>query len=172
MALRAYTSASIASRQAYRFGRFTATLKASSVSGVVTGVFLHRNCPGQEIDIEIIGKDPTRMLTNVFFNPGVEGTKYDYGYRGTPIIVDLGFDASLEFHEFTIEWRQDCIRWFVDGDLLHERVNWAPTPIPSLPMRFYVNIWPSSSREFAGPLDRSRLPTNCALRNVRVQTNT
>jgi hypothetical protein len=27
-------------------------------------------------------------------NPGTNGAKFDYGYRGTPIIIALGFDAS------------------------------------------------------------------------------
>ncbi len=170
VSLRSFTSASLITRTEFCFGRFTALIRASGVSGVVTGVFLHRNSPRQEIDIEILGKDPTRMLTNVFYNPGVIGTKYDYGYRGTPIEIELGFDASESFHEFTIEWNPTRIRWLVDGVIVHERSNWAPTPIPSLPMRFYVNLWPSESREFAGDFDESKLPNSCLVKEIQIDS--
>jgi hypothetical protein len=64
----------------------------------VTGLFLHRNGPRQEIDIEFLGRDTTRMFVNVFYDPGIPGTKLEYGYRGTPTVIDLGFDASKTFH--------------------------------------------------------------------------
>ena len=170
VSLRTYTSASIASQATFLFGRFTARLQASNVPGVVTGVFLHRNSPRQEIDVEILGKDPTKMLTNVFYNPGGEGAKYDYGYRGTPIQVDLGFDASAGLHDFTIEWTPASVRWFVDSTLVHERTNWAPTPIPNMPMTFFVNLWASKSQEFAGGFQQNQLPTSCCLDQVRIES--
>jgi len=52
------------------YGRFEAVLRPSRVPGVVTGVFLHRDSPRQEIDIEFVGKHPRQMLTNVYYNPG------------------------------------------------------------------------------------------------------
>ncbi len=36
-------------------------------------------------------------------------------YRGTPVQIDLGFDASEAFHRYAIEWEPTGIRWFVDG---------------------------------------------------------
>ena len=106
------------------------------------------------------------MLTNVYDNPGVEGTKYDYGYRGTPVLIELGFDASEDFHRYSIEWCESCIRWFVDGRLVHERVNWEPTPIPHLPMQFHLNLWASRSRELTGRLAKKQLPTQSRIRCV------
>jgi GR25 family glycosyltransferase involved in LPS biosynthesis len=170
VSLRVFTSASIVSRAEFCYGRFAATIRASDVSGVVTGIFLHRNSPRQEIDIEILGKAPSKMLTNVFYNPGPVGTKYDYGYRGTPIQIDLGFDASQGFHEFSIEWTPTRIRWLVDNVLVHERMNWAPTPIPNQPMKFYVNVWPSESREFAGEFDQRKLPSSCCVKDLAIDS--
>lgn len=170
MGVREYSAASISSIKAFSFGGFEAKIKPSNVPGVITGVFLHRNSPRQEIDIEFLGKDPTKLLVNVYYNPGDEGAMFDYGYRGTPAIIDLGFDASSEFHNYRIEWDPDFIRWYVDNRLVHERLNWEPTPIPHLPMQFHVNIWPSRSEELAGKLKDRRLPARSFLRSIQHQS--
>ncbi|MEU0786492.1 family 16 glycosylhydrolase [Streptomyces sp. NPDC006173] len=156
--VRDLTGAAIASRPSFTYGAFSARLRAPSRSGLVTGLFLHRNGPRQEIDIEILGQDTNRMLVNVFYNPGIPGTKLEYGYRGTPAVIDLGFDASKEFHHYEIDWQPDCIRWRVDGATVYERVLWDPTPVPDQPLEFNVNLWSSESTEFAGPLKREALP--------------
>lgn len=156
--VRDLTGAAIASRQSFTYGTYAADLRVPSGSGLVSGLFLHRNGPRQEIDIEFLGKDTTKMLVNVFYNPGTPGTKLEYGYRGTPVLIDLGFDASAAFHRYEIEWRPECIRWNVDGVTVHERLLWGPTPIPDQPMEFNVNLWSSESTEFAGPLDEGALP--------------
>ena len=161
--VRSFTSAAIASRQTFLYGRFAAELQPSNVRGSITGMFLHRNAPRQEIDIEFLGRDTTKLLVNVYYNPGNEGAKLEFGYRGTPTLVDLGFDAAAEFHRYEIEWQPRFIRWRVDGRLIHERVLWDPTPIPDLPMQFNVNLWHSRSKELAGRLDVGGLPTHAEI---------
>lgn len=166
--VRDLSAAAISSRRSFLYGRFEATLRATAVSGIVTGFFLHRDSPRQEIDIELAGNRPTCLLVNVFYNPGGEGAKFDYGYRGTPIAIPLGFDASKSAHSFAIEWDPCEIRWFVDGRLVHRRTEWNPTPIPHLPMTLHVNTWPSRSRELAGRLALSALPTSATVRSIAV----
>ena len=166
LGVRRFSAASISSRDAFLYGRFEILLQATSVSGLVTGFFLHRNSPRQEIDIEITGNRPDRLLANVFYNPGVEGAKFDYGYRGTPAAVPLGFDASKGAHRFTIEWDPFEIRWFVDGELVHRRTAWNPTPIPDLPMTLHANTWPTRSSELAGRLARRSLPASAIVRSI------
>lgn len=170
MEVREYSSAAITSNKSFLYGRFEAKLKPPKVSGFVTGVFLHRDSPRQEIDIEFTGNNPTKMLTNVYYNPGVESARFDYGYRGTPLEIELGFDASEDYHLYAIEWDPNQIRWYVDNILVHTRNNWGPTPIPHLPMKFHINLWPTKSRELAGDIDDSKLPTNLYLKSVQIQT--
>jgi hypothetical protein len=169
LGVRDYSAAALTSRNQYLFGRFEAIIKASNAPGVVTGFFLHRNSPRQEIDIEIAGIRPNRLLVNVFYNPGDEGAKYDYGYRGAPSFIDLGFDASKAYHRFAIEWDPCEIRWFVDGRLMHRRVDWDPTPVPHLPMSVHVNAWPSRSKELAGRLVDRRLPVTVFVRSIDLE---
>lgn len=171
LGVRDLSAASISSRHRFLFGRFETTLKASNVPGVITGFFLHRDSPRQEIDVEIVGKRPDCLLINVFYNPGTEGARFDYGYRGAPTIIDLGFDASEMPHRYAIEWGPGELRWFVDDRLVHERVNWDPTPIPQLPMFLHVNLWPSRSRELAGRLARRHLPAIAVVKSIAVEAN-
>jgi hypothetical protein len=170
--VRDYTSASICSRRTFLYGRFEVEIKPANVPGVVTGIFLHRNSPRQEIDIEVVGKDTTKALLNVYYNPGGDGARFEYGYRGTPVLVDLGFDASEDYHEYRIGWAPSVIRWFIDNRLVCERFNWHPTPIPHLPMQFQVNLWASRSVELAGRLSDRRLPASSAIRKIRLEIGT
>lgn len=166
--VRSFTSGAIASQRRFLYGKFAAELRPSNVCGLITGIFLHRNGPRQEIDIEFLGRDTTKILVNVYYNPGIEGTKLEYGYRGTPTLIELGFDAAEEFHCYEIEWQAHMIRWHIDGHVVYERVLWNPTPIPNLPMEFNVNLWHSRSKELAGKLDASRIPAQAEIKGIRI----
>jgi hypothetical protein len=171
LGVRNYSAASLCSRSQYLFGKFETTIHASNVPGVVTGFFLHRNSPRQEIDIEIAGNRPDRLLVNVFYNPGDEGANFDYGYRGTPSYIELGFDASKASHRFAIEWSPCEIRWLVDDNLVHRRAIWDPTPIPHLPMTLHVNSWLSRSTKLAGRINNRRLPATTRIGSISLETN-
>ena len=171
LGVRDYTAASLSSRDQYLFGKFEATIQASNVPGVVTGFFLHRNAPRQEIDIEIAGNRPDRLLVNVFYNPGGEGANFDYGYRGAPSYIELGFDASKASHRFAIEWSPREIRWLVDDNLVHRRAIWDPTPIPHLPMTLHVNNWLSRSAKLAGRFNNRRLPATTIVGSIALEAN-
>jgi GR25 family glycosyltransferase involved in LPS biosynthesis len=168
LGVRNFSAAAISSRADFLFGRFEATLQSTAVPGLVTGFFLHRDSPRQEIDVEILGNRRDKLLVNVFYNPGIDGTKFDYGYRGTPALIELGFDASKGFHKYTIEWHLNEIRWLVDDKIAHRRGVWEPTPIPHLPMTLHANTWPTASRELAGRLALRALPASATLRRVAV----
>ena len=106
---------------------------------------------------------------NVFFNPGDEGAKFDYGYRGAATYIELGFDASESLHEYAIDWGPNEICWFVDGQLIHRRVEWNPTPIPHLPMSLHLNIWPSRSKELAGRLKSKKFPATTFIKSISLK---
>ena len=108
---------------------------------------------------------------NVYFNPGDDGDVMEYGYRGSPCAIDLGFDATEDFHHYSIEWQPGHISWSVDGRIVHQRVSWEPTPIPYLPMRLYGNLWAPRSEELAGRLENNTLPANAVFRNVSIREN-
>ena len=169
---RAYTAADLTTKDTpeahFKFGRFETVFKPTKEPGVVSSFFLYRFDPWQEIDAEFLGNDTTKILLNVFYNPGQPGDLYNYGLRGTPVVIDLGFDASLDFHRYAIEWEPEEIRWFVDDKLIHVRKADAPTPIPKLPMRFHVNTWPICSEELAGKFSPTRDSMGSELKSVTI----
>ncbi len=169
LGVRDYSAGALSSRSAFLHGRFEVRLMAAGAHGIVTGFFLHRDSPRQEIDVEIRGNRPSHMLVNVFFNPGGDGDRFDYGYRGTPVEVPLGFDASRSFHRYAIEWTPTELRWLVDDRVLHRRGVWDPTPIPQLPMGLHLNTWPTRSRELAGRLRSTDLPIQTEVTSIRAQ---
>lgn len=170
MCSRPFRSGAIASMVGYCHGRFEVDIKAASGKGLVTGFFLHRAGPRQEIDIEITGDDPRSILLNVYFNPGDDRSSLGFGYRGSPCRIDLGFDASLDFHRYSIDWRPDCITWAVDDRIIHRRASWHPTPIPHLPMTLHGNLWAPRSQDLAGRIDVGDLPAKASLRNIRISS--
>jgi GR25 family glycosyltransferase involved in LPS biosynthesis len=165
-----YRSGAFASVRSFGHGHFEAEIKAARGSGLVTGFFLHRDSPRQEIDVELTGNDPWRMLLNVYFNPGDDGATMGFGYRGSPCRIDLGFDATLDFHLYAIDWRPGYLAWSVGGRTVHDRVGWDPTPLPHLPMRLHGNLWTPRSEELAGRIDEDALPSRATFRNVSVWT--
>lgn len=171
LGVRQYSAGALSSHSQYLFGRFESVFQASNVPGVITGFFLHRNSPHQEIDIEVAGNMPCRLLVNVFYNPGNDGAEFDYGYRGAPSHIELGFDASKAMHRYAIEWTPCEIRWLVDDRLVHRRVLWDPTPIPHLTMKLNVNTWPSRSTQLAGRLSARRLPAITQVQSIRVSAH-
>jgi len=171
LGVREFSAAAITSRDRYLYGRFEANIKASKVPGVITGFFLHRDSPRQEIDVEISGNRTDRLMVNVYYNPGGEGAKFDYGYRGAASYINLGFDASESYHNYAIEWEPNIIRWFVDDILVHKRIEWNPTPIPHLPMALHVNLWPCRSKELAGRIIDQRFPTTTFIKSIALEAN-
>lgn len=163
-----YTSASIATHNKHHYGRFEVEMKPLKADGIITAFFLHRNDPWQEIDFEFLGNDTTKILLNVYYNPGLTGYEYNYGNRGTPITIDLGFDASHEYHKYTIEWEPHEIRWYIDESLVYVRATWEPTPIPDLPMEFFINTWPSKSEDLVGTIVDDLLPKSSFVKSVKI----
>lgn len=166
--VRNYTASAIVTKNYQSFGKFSAKIKPSGVEGIITGMFLHRNSPHQEIDIEFLGKNHFGFLANIFYNPGVEGTKLEYGYRGTPTWINLDFDVTEKFHKYEIEWTEFYIIWRVDGKEVYKRNIWQPTPIPQLPMQFNLNIWNTKSVELAGNLNDDNLPAISYIKSIEV----
>ncbi len=166
LGVREYSAASLCSRSKYMFGRFEAAIQASNVPGIVTGFFLHRNSPRQEIDVEITGSRPDRLIVNVFYNPGGLGADFNFGYRGSPSFIDLGFNACEAIHRYAIEWSSSEILWLVDDQLVHRRAVWDPTPIPHLPLALHVNSWISRSTELAGRVNNKQLPSTTVVRSI------
>jgi beta-glucanase (GH16 family) len=130
----------------YGYGTYSSVMQAGTGSGVVSGFFTYTGPsdgkPWDEIDVEILGQDPTKLQLNYFVD-GVGGHEYT---------VNLGFDASAAAHSYAFDWSADAIRWYVDGALVYSVQGGAATPLPSHTGRIMANLWAvdSSASGWAG----------------------
>jgi beta-glucanase (GH16 family) len=74
--------------------------------------------------------------------------------RGAKTIA-LPFDASKAHHHYAFEWLPDSIKWYVDGELVHEVfAGNGKMPIPTASGRVMSNIWAAKSTtlDWTGPV--------------------
>lgn len=127
-----YSGAEYRSRDFFSYGMFETSMKPIRNNGVVSSFFTYTgpsdNNPWDEIDIEFLGKDTTKVQFN-YYTSGVGNHEYMY---------DLGFDASQSFHTYGFLWKQDSITWYVDGKEVYKATN----NIPKTPGKIMMNVWP------------------------------
>lgn len=126
-----YSGGEFRTRKFYGYGRYEVSMKAIKNDGVVASFFTYTGPsdknPWDEIDIEILGKDPTKVQFNYFTN----------GRGNNEYMHDLGFDASEDFHTYAFEWYEDKIIWYVDGVEVHS----ADKRIPVTKGKIMMNAW-------------------------------
>lgn len=144
-----YSGAEYRSTDNYGYGRYEVSMKPIQNDGVVSSFFTYTgptdNNPWDEIDIEFLGKDTTKVQFNYFTN----------GDGNHEYVYDLGFDASADFHTYAFEWHKDKIVWFVDG----AEVYTATENIPATEGKIMMNVWPGIGVDaWLNPFDDSALP--------------
>lgn len=118
----------------YSYGRYEVIMRPARGSGTVSSFFTYTGSwfgdPHDEIDIEFLGKDTTKVHFNYFRK----------GKTGADEIFDLPFDAADADRLYAFEWTPEGITWFVEG------VPYYTTPagdagLPVAPGRIYMNVW-------------------------------
>lgn len=129
-----YAGAEYRTKADYGYGSYRVSMKAIKNDGVVSSFFTYTGpamgTQWDEIDIEFLGKDTTKVQFN-FFTNGVSMGSHLY---------DLGFDASEGFHEYGFDWSEDAIIWYVDGEAVYQ-VTSSQYELPSTPGRIMMNVW-------------------------------
>ena len=141
-----YVGAEYRTQQKYSYGYYSVSMKSASCSGVISSFFTYTGWPWDEIDIEFLGDDTTRVQFNYFKN----------GEGGHEYIYYLGFDASKEFHEYGFDWRPNSITWYVDGQSVYQ----VAVDIPSASGQIMMNLWnvADTNANWAGKFDGTKLP--------------
>lgn len=129
-----YSGAEFRSKDFYGYGMYEVVMKPIKNDGIVSSFFTYTgpsdNNPWDEIDIEFLGKDTTKVQFNYFTD-----SKGNHEY-----LYDLGFDASEDFHTYGFDWREDGITWYVDGEAVYT----AAENLPSTPGKIMMNVWPGT----------------------------
>lgn len=129
-----YTAGEMQSRQFYQYGRYEAIMQPASGSGLVTAFFTYTGPwfggPHDEIDIEFLGSDTTKIHFNYFRN----------GRSIKPATFDLPFDAAAAPRLYAFEWRPDGITWFVENEPVYSTVAGDPS-IPVAAGKVMFSAW-------------------------------
>jgi beta-glucanase (GH16 family) len=155
---KSFLGAEVRSRDTITYGRVRARAKLARGSAVVSAlVTIYTPWPADnwnELDIECLGAEPNNVQFNAMVYTGPPTTppvSESVTPTQHPRKVDLGFDPSLDFHEYTLEWTEESARFLVDGSLEHswtERIE-----LMNLPQNVLLTIWASSSAAWAGPVN-------------------
>ena len=129
-----YSGGEFRSKDFFHYGRYEVSMKAIKNDGVVSSFFTYTgpsdNNPWDEIDVEILGKDTTKVQFNYF-----QDSKGSHEY-----MHDLGFDASEDFHTYAFEWHKTSIAWYVDGVEVH-KVEKDEDKMPKTASKIMMNAW-------------------------------
>ncbi|WP_330676643.1 beta-glucanase [Butyrivibrio sp. DSM 10294] len=126
-----YTAGEYRTKNYYGYGLFQVNMKPIKNPGVVSSFFTYTGpsdgTKWDEIDIEFLGKDTTKVQFNYYTN----------GQGNHEYLYNLGFDASQSFHTYGFDWRQGSITWYVDGKAVYT----ATRDIPTTPGKIMMNAW-------------------------------
>ncbi len=144
-----YSGGEFRSKEFYGYGRYEVCMKAVKNDGIVNSFFTYTgpsdDNPWDEIDVEILGKDTTKVQFNYFTN----------GRGNHEYMHDLGFDAAEDFHTYAFEWYEDKIIWYVDDVAVHTAI----TNIPVTKGKIMMNAWCGTGVDsWLNAFDDSNLP--------------
>ena len=151
------------------YGRYEARMKSPDSSGFVQSLFTFQfyKDPWQEIDIELQGRLPDQISTNVISNHAADFHECDR-YKcthNTEQHEDIGADHSADWHVYTIDWLPEQIHFYVDGQ--HKRtvtkseIDAAGGNFPNQPATILMNFWLPDrkiAKWFGGEWNLDQLP--------------
>ena len=149
------------------FGKVEVWLKSAPGQGIISSFYLQSD-DLDEVDLEWFGGDVSQMQSN-YFSKG-DTTTYDRGgYHNMA-------DPRADFHNYTVDWTEDHVEWYIDGTLVRTLESTDPQGFPQSPMRLFFGIWaggdPSNAEgtiEWAGGLtDYSDAPFSMHIRQLVV----
>ncbi|XP_043722014.1 probable xyloglucan endotransglucosylase/hydrolase protein 6 [Telopea speciosissima] len=143
-----------ASKNKYMFGRISMNIKLipGDSAGTVTAFYMNSdtNEIRDELDFEFLGNrtgQPYTVQTNVFAK----------GKGNREQRVNLWFDPSAEFHNYSILWNHQHIVFYVDDVPIRVYKNNEAKGVPypnSQPMGIYSTLWEADNWATRGGLEK------------------
>jgi endo-1,3-1,4-beta-glycanase ExoK len=126
-----YICGEVQTNARFKHGTFETRFRTDRASGVNAAFFTYigevHNRPHDEIDIEVLTRDPGRVEFNTF----VDGEMMNGG------VATLPEPADEVFVHYAFIWDEERIRWFLDGELVHE----APAEDLTNAQKIYLSHW-------------------------------
>lgn len=170
-------------KEQFLYGRFEARMKMASIPGTVSSMFLNYDNsykkgdePWNEIDIEVLGKSQTQWQSNIITreaDPSIPGT------TNSETIHDFGFDATQDFHLYTIVWTPEYVSWEIDSvEVRRDTLGMAhgthadadQVKFLTKPQSLRFNLWASQTPAWTGKFTGIGLPIEQQIDYVRAYT--
>ena len=143
----------------FRYGRYEVRMKVPSpvaadpaVNGnYIATMFIFRTPKFQEwreIDIEVTGAGTDSVTTNLITGDGKFAWSADIQEVASYQVPNI--NTRTEFHDYAFEWVPDRITWYVDGEIISERMQGDGLPIPELSAKVMMNLWVFDGSGFGG----------------------
>ncbi|OHV78755.1 glycoside hydrolase family 16 protein [Ensifer sp. LCM 4579] len=130
---RNYVCGEIQTRKRYGYGTYEARIKAADGSGLNSAFFTYigptNKKPHDEIDFEVLGKNTAKVQVN----------QYVSAKGGNEFLADVPGGANQGFNDYAFVWEKDRLRYYVNGELVHE-VN-DPAKIPVNAQMIFFSLW-------------------------------
>jgi endo-1,3-1,4-beta-glycanase ExoK len=154
-----YKSGEMQSRHYFMYGYFEVEMQTAKGDGTVNGFFTYtgapRGRPWNEIDVEVLGRNPRAVQVTTHTDAASHATT-----------VPLSFDSSAGQHIYAIYRQPDVIRWYVDGIPIHEE---SGPHIAGMnePQQLIFNLWASNSNpHWSGHLQPTTTPVTATVRCI------
>ena len=108
-------------------------MKSAETSGLNSAFFTYigptDKKPHDEIDFEVLGKNTSKVQLNQYVN----------GKGGNEALADVPGGADAGFNDFAFVWEKDRLRYFVNGQMVHEVTD--PAKIPTNAQKIFLSLW-------------------------------
>ena len=135
---RDYVCGEVQTHARFGYGTYEVRMKAVEGSGLNSSFFTYigpvHNQPHDEIDFEVLGKDPSKVQVNQY----VDGENV-----GAEKLVEVPGGAANDFNDYAFVWEEGRIAWYLNGELVHEETD--PEKLPSHASKIYLSLWGSDT---------------------------
>ncbi|CEM00455.1 unnamed protein product [Vitrella brassicaformis CCMP3155] len=173
---------SIATDEAFSYGRFEVRMMAPACSGQIMSFFLfypnstHPRHPWQEIDFAVLGKGNNAYGTPEALSSLIIGLgREPENVLGAHLVNETIAAKPADYQRYQIEWTPDRVVWAINNVTVRKlTVEEHPDLVRSLrrPMQLYISLWspgPNAVEEF-GKFDMKCLPSSAFVDYVKVES--
>ncbi|WP_457580315.1 endo-1,3-1,4-beta-glycanase ExoK [Ensifer canadensis] len=130
---RNYACGEVQTRERFGYGTYEARVKAADGSGLNSAFFTYIGPADKkahdEIDFEVLGKNPAKVQLN----------QYVSAKGGNEKLADVPGGANQGFNDYAFVWEKERIRYYINGELVHEVTD--PAKIPSNAQKIFFSLW-------------------------------
>lgn len=130
----------------FGYGTYEARLKTANGSGLNSAFFTYigptDKKPHDEIDFEVLGKDPGKVQVN----------QYISAKGGNEKLIDVAGGANSGFNDYAFVWEKDRLRYYLNGTLVQDVTD--PSKIPVNAQKIFFSLWGTDTlSEWMGSFD-------------------